>query len=88
MDSMRLRPMTPEDRSEVAELIYVSLNYWYRSHGGPTIFSGGPQVTEIFYEVYSALEPGCAVVAENTRTGRLMGLASIILASIMCRSES
>src|SRR4029450_1138689 len=26
-----------------------------------------------FYEVYSALEPGCAVVAENTRTGRLMG---------------
>jgi GNAT superfamily N-acetyltransferase len=73
MDAMRLRPMTPEDRSEVAELIYVSLNYWYRSHGGPTIFSGGPQVTEIFYEVYSALEPGCAVVAENTRTGRLMG---------------
>ncbi len=73
MSEIRLRIMTPQDRSEVAELIYASLNHWYQTHGRPAIFSGGPQVTEVFYDVYSVLEPGCAVVAENPRTGRLMG---------------
>jgi GNAT superfamily N-acetyltransferase len=73
MKSMRLRPMTSEDRSEVAELIYVSLNVWSQLHGRPAVFAGGPRVTEIFQEVYHALEPGCTVVAENTETGRLMG---------------
>jgi len=70
---MNLRPMTPQDRSEVAELIYVSINFWYQTHGRPPLFSGGPCVTEVFYDVYNALEPGCAVVAESPRTGRLMG---------------
>src|SRR2546425_221976 len=70
---MRVRPMTAEDRSEVAELIYVSVNYWYQTRGRPPLFSGGPQVTEVFYDVYDALEPGCAIVAEKIRTGRLMG---------------
>jgi GNAT superfamily N-acetyltransferase len=37
------------------------------------IFHGGPKVTEVFYDVYHALEPGCAVVAEHQETGRLMG---------------
>jgi GNAT superfamily N-acetyltransferase len=73
MNPMRLRPMTPADRSEVAGLIYVSINYWYQTHGRPPIFAGGPRVTEVFYDVYHALEPGCTVVAENTETGRLMG---------------
>jgi len=70
---MKLRALTPEDRFEVAELIYASINVWYRQHGLPAIFVGGPGVTEVFYDVYSALEPGCAVVAENPKTGRLMG---------------
>jgi len=65
--------MTPADRSEVAELIYVSINYWYQTHGRPPIFTGGPRVTEVFWDVYNDLEPGCTVVAENTETGRLMG---------------
>ena len=65
--------MEPEDRSEVAELIYCSLNFWYRSHGGVDIFRGGPGVTEVFYDVYNDLTPGCNVVAVNPRTGRLMG---------------
>lgn len=70
---MRLRPMTPGDRSEVAELIYASINVWYRANGKPEIFTGGPGVTEIFYDVYNDLTPGCNVVAENAKTGRLMG---------------
>jgi GNAT superfamily N-acetyltransferase len=72
-DDMNLRPMTSLDRSEVAELIYVSLNYWYQARGRPAVFCGGPEVAGIFYDVYNALEPGCTVVAENPRTGRLMG---------------
>jgi GNAT superfamily N-acetyltransferase len=70
---MKLRPLAAEDRFEVAELIYASINVWYQQHGRPPIFVGGPRVTEVFYEVYNALEPGCAVVAENPETGRLMG---------------
>jgi hypothetical protein len=27
----------------------------------------------VFYDLYSGLDPGCAIVAENTETGRLMG---------------
>jgi len=73
MESMRLRPMKPEDRSEVAELIYVSINYYYGVHGMPNRFTAGPGSTEVFFDVYEALDPGCGVVAENERTGRLMG---------------
>lgn len=73
MHEIRLRTMTPQDRSEVAELIYVSLNFWYQMHGRPPIFSGDPREAEVFGDTYDTLDPGCAVVAENTRTGRLMG---------------
>lgn len=69
----RLRPATPSDRHEIAELIYASTNAWYQSHGRAPIFTGGPGVTEVFYEVYDALAPGCTVVACNSATGRLAG---------------
>jgi GNAT superfamily N-acetyltransferase len=72
-DAIRIRTMTGEDRSEVAELIYLSINHWYAIHGRPPIFQGGPAATEVFYDVYEALDPGCGIVAENPRTGRLMG---------------
>lgn len=70
---MKLRAMQESDRYEVAELIYASINVWYQKHGMLPIFVGGPGVTEVFYDVYNALEPDCAVVAENPETGRLMG---------------
>lgn len=73
MKSIQLRAATPEDRAEIAELIYASTNAWYQLRGMPPIFSGGPETTEVFCEVYDELEPGCCVVAENPRTGRLMG---------------
>ncbi|MBQ16048.1 MAG: GNAT family N-acetyltransferase [Planctomycetaceae bacterium] len=73
MDGFTLRAMSDGDRAEVAEVIYGSINAWYNRHGMPDIFRGGPSVTEIFYDVYNAIEPGCTVVAENDRTGRLMG---------------
>jgi GNAT superfamily N-acetyltransferase len=73
MNPMRLRAMTAADRSEVADLIYCSLNAWYQLHGMGQIMQGGPQAAEVFYDVYNAIDPGCCVVAENTDTSRLMG---------------
>jgi GNAT superfamily N-acetyltransferase len=70
---MILRAMTEADRHEVAELIYCSINVWYRKNGKPEIFRGGPGVTDVFYEVYNDLTPGKNVVAVNPATGRLMG---------------
>ena len=70
---MVLRPMTEADRAEVAELIYCSINTWYGQHGCPPIFRGGPAVTEVFFDVYNDLTPGCNVVAESLAYGRLMG---------------
>jgi hypothetical protein len=37
MREMDLRQMTPEDASEVAELIYAAINVWYRDNGHPEI---------------------------------------------------
>lgn len=71
--SFRLRPISPDDRDEVADLIYASLNTWYRLHGMPQILHGGPAAANVFFDIYHALEPGCAVVAEHTQTGRMMG---------------
>ena len=73
MSEMRIREMTSDDRHEVAELIYASINTWYQLHGMPQALHGGPRVTAVFYDVYSVLDPGCGLVAENTDTGQLMG---------------
>ena len=73
MIEMQLRPMADADRFAVAELIYASINTWYLTHGRPQIFYGGPAVTEVFYDVYHELSPGGAIIAQNTRTGQLMG---------------
>ncbi|GIW78494.1 MAG: hypothetical protein KatS3mg105_0301 [Gemmatales bacterium] len=70
---MQLRPMTDADRSEVGELIYASINYWYQMHGKPRLFQAGPESTQVFYDVYNALTPGCNVVAINPNNGRIMG---------------
>jgi hypothetical protein len=65
--------MEPRDWSEVADMIYLSTNYWYRASGRPAIFTAGPESTLLFCRVYEDLDPGCCIVAESTRTGRLVG---------------
>ena len=70
---LTLRAMKREDWSEVSDLIYLSTNYWYETHGRSPIFTGDPSCTELFCEVYEALDPGCCFVAEHSRTGRLAG---------------
>lgn len=73
MPGFELRPMQPGDREGVAELICLSTNYWYQAHGHPPIFPGGPQSTALFFDVYHALEGSAGLVAQDTRTGFLLG---------------
>ncbi len=73
MEPFHLRPMTAADRSELADLICVSTNYWYRMHRGFDIFPEGPTAAQVFFDVYQAIDPGCGIVAENRQSGRLMG---------------
>ena len=71
--SFTIRTMTAADRHEVSELIYISINHWYQTHGCPPIFTDGPSSCDVFFDVYEALDPGCGIVAEHTHTGKLMG---------------
>ncbi|CEK17960.1 acetyltransferase [Chthonomonas calidirosea] len=73
MSEFTLRPMRPEEWSEVAELIYVSTNFWYQIHGRPPIFTGPPESTQVFCRIYEALDPGCCLVAVSHATGRIAG---------------
>lgn len=68
-----LRHATPDDRSEIQDLICVSLNYWYRGAGRPTLITRGPEACSVFFDVYEALDPGCCILAQEPRTGRIMG---------------
>jgi len=63
--------MLPEDREAVAELIYLSTNVWYQTHGHTQIFTGGPHATELFPTVYGALEGSDGLVLENA-SGRII----------------
>ena len=56
-----------------AELICISTNFWYQTHGRPPIFSGGSETTLVFFDVYQALDPGCGIVAVDHASGRLAG---------------
>ena len=68
-----LRSMEKSEWSEVANLIYLSTNHWYESRLGHSAFGGGPQVCELFCQVYEDLDPGCCLVAVHNETGMIMG---------------
>jgi GNAT superfamily N-acetyltransferase len=73
MSEIELRPVQKTDRAELAELICLSTNTWYQTHGRPRVFSAGPETADLFFDVYDALDPGCGVVAVSPRSGRLAG---------------
>ena len=73
MPDPTVRPMRADDRDEVAELIYLSTNSWYETHGHPACFTGGPAATDVFYQVYHTLPGSSGLVAEDASTGRLIG---------------
>ena len=67
------RPMTSEDWTPVAELIYESLNTWYRKNRGFDLVSGPRSKMLVFPRVYESLDPGCCVVAINDKTDHVVG---------------
>jgi len=73
MHNYPLRQMKPEDRNEISELIYLSINVWYQLHALPPPFRGGPEVTELFYDVYESLEGSEGIVVKLKRSDRLVG---------------
>lgn len=73
MTGYEIRTMEPRDRLQVAELICLSTNAWYQAHGRGLIFPGGPRTTELHYDVYHALEGSSGWVAEDARSGLLIG---------------
>jgi GNAT superfamily N-acetyltransferase len=71
MPSFRIRTMTSDDWVEVAEMIYVSLNYWYASKGDGPKLKCGPEHVQLHCQVNEALDPGRCLVAQMNSTGRL-----------------
>ncbi len=72
MPEFRLRAMEESERTEVAELVSVSMNTWDVAHGSPGRFFAGAPQTEVFCQVYEKLDPGHTLVAEAPN-GRLAG---------------
>jgi GNAT superfamily N-acetyltransferase len=68
-----LRTMQPGDRLAVAELICLSTNAWYQAHGHGLIFPNGPETTELHFDVYHSLEGSSGWVAEDQRSGMIIG---------------
>lgn len=73
MADIHLRKMKRNDWPEVADLIQVSTNFWYQRGGKPGVFTCAPADTELFCKVYEDLDPGCCVVAQSGKTGRIAG---------------
>ena len=73
MADLEIRTMGGYDWLAVAELIQLSTNYWYESNGKSPIFPNGPESTQIFCQVYEALDPGCTLIAVDPETDRLLG---------------
>jgi GNAT superfamily N-acetyltransferase len=71
--NIELRHAAREDWNAVADLVYLSTNYWYQASGKPAIFQGPPASTLLFCEVYEALDPGRCVVAVASDTGQIVG---------------
>jgi GNAT superfamily N-acetyltransferase len=73
MPEFELRAMQDNEWSEVAALIYDSINTWYRNHGFPEIFRGPKDVCRLFCEVYERIDPGRCLVAFDPQKGCLAG---------------
>lgn len=70
---IEFRPATHEDWEAVAALIYESTNHWYIANGKSAIFTGPPESTLIFCQVYEDLDPGKCLLAVDKATGNIAG---------------
>ena len=66
-----LKRINDRDWPEVAELIYRSLNDWYRIHRGIDPFVQSKESMLLFPRVYESLDPECCVAAIDPENGRI-----------------
>ncbi len=71
MSHYEFRTMGPHEQHDVASLIRESTNSWYEANGKAPIFTGDPNATMLFCDVYEALDPGCCLVAVDKETGKI-----------------
>ena len=71
MSHYEFRQMQPNEQCDVANLIRESTNSWYDANGKAPIFTGDPNATMLFCDVYEALDPGCCLVAVEKETGQI-----------------
>ena len=63
--------MRQNEHHDVASLIRESTNCWYEANGKAPIFTGDPNATMLFCDVYEALDPGCCLLAIGKETGQI-----------------
>lgn len=68
-----LRSMQPEDRDEIARLIYHSTNAYYESIGRDRIFQGDELQPGEMFDVYQQIDPGEGIVAVDDATQQIIG---------------
>ncbi len=71
MSSFDIRPLTTQDWSEEADLIYRSLNTWYREHRGVDLVSGPVDSMLLYPRIYETMDPGCCLLAVDPTSGRI-----------------
>lgn len=72
-ESFRTRLMEPKDWSDVARLIYLSLNVWTERNRGFKPVQDDWQTMLVFPRVYESLDPNCCVLVEEIESGRIAG---------------
>ena len=76
----QIKRVSTDDSNEVAEVIYRSLNDWYRIHRGIESFAPSRESMLIFPRVYESLDPGCCVAAVDPENGRIAAISFFIRA--------
>jgi len=71
MKEFEIRPLTAADWTSQADLIYRSLNTWYREHRGFDLVTGPVDSMLLFPKVYESLDPGCCLTAVDPDNGRM-----------------
>lgn len=70
---IELRAATREDWNDIAALIYESTNHWYITNGKSAIFTGPPDSTLLFCQIYEDLDPGKCLLAVDQTNGAIAG---------------
>ena len=68
-----IQSMQSTQHQEVAQLIHDSTNGWYLNQLGQELFTGGPQSTMLFCDVYETLDPGCCLIAVADHDQTILG---------------